>query len=129
MKTNRLRKTGAVLGTTAVVMGAAATYGIFAEPVRAQQPPTAVETPATATAAPVKTPAPAAAVTRSIAGSQSYLSLTEIEKRIAATGVKVTELEVKDRVVEVEGRDGSNREIEFLVDRRSGEILSRKVDD
>jgi hypothetical protein len=38
-------------------------------------------------------------------------------------------MEVRDRVVEVEGLDGNNREIDLIVDRRSGEILSREFDD
>ncbi|MCZ2108016.1 MAG: PepSY domain-containing protein [Dehalococcoidia bacterium] len=36
---------------------------------------------------------------------------------------------MKDNVVEVEGRDANNREVKLLVDRRSGEILSRRLDD
>ena len=46
-----------------------------------------------------------------------------------AQGIRVTELEVRDRLVEVEGRDASNREVELVVDRRTGEILSRRFDD
>ena len=41
--------------------------------------------------------------------TEKFLSLSEIEQRVTATGIRVTEIEVKDRIVEVEGRDASNR--------------------
>ena len=56
------------------------------------------------------------------------LSLAEIESRVTAQGITILELEVRDLVVEVEGRDANGREVELLVDRRNGEILSRKVE-
>jgi hypothetical protein len=62
-------------------------------------------------------------------GVRPLLSLTEIEKVANAHGVRVTELEVKDKIVEVEGRDATDREVKLLVDRRSGEVLSRKLED
>jgi hypothetical protein len=92
-----------IVGTAVVALGAVAAY--------AQVSPTA----------PV-TPAPVAA------NAQPTLSLTEIEQLLKDQGVRVTELEVKDRVVEAEGYDAENREVELLVDRRTGEILSRKFD-
>jgi hypothetical protein len=103
------------LGATCL---AAVMAGIFAGPALAQQP-------ATAGAPPPQTPPPAA----NAPAADKYLGLSEIERRVSATGVRVTEIEVKDRIVEVEGRDASNREVELVVDRRSGEILSRKVED
>jgi hypothetical protein len=63
------------------------------------------------------------------ATNQPSLTLTEIEQILQKEGIRVTELEVKDRVVEAEGYDAQNREIEVLVDRRSGEVLSRNFDD
>jgi hypothetical protein len=69
----------------------------------------------------VEAPAPA--------NNQASLTLTEIEQILQREGIRVTELEVKDRVVEAEGYDAQNREVEVLVDRRSGEVLSRKFDD
>lgn len=115
--TNRLQKISAALGATGIVTAALAA-GIFADPVRAQQPPPAVDSPV---AAPAAAGAPGA--------KPAMLSLTEIERRVTDTGVRVTEIEVQDLIVEVEGRDSSQREVELVVDRRSGEILSRKVDD
>lgn len=105
---------------TARVFGAAALgtvlLGLSAGPSAAQ----------TSEAAPAPAAAPAGA---SAAGVRQMLSLSEIEKLASAQGVRVSELEVKDNVVEVEGRDSGNREVKLLVDRRSGEILSRKLDD
>lgn len=108
------------VSTTIGAFGAAALgavlLGLSTGPVGAQT--------ADATPAAVASPAGAAAT-----GARTMLSLTEIEKVANAQGVRVTELEVKDNVVEVEGRDSSNREVKLLVDRRSGEILSRRFDD
>jgi hypothetical protein len=91
---------------------AAGLTGIFTEPALAQQ-----QAPAEA---PQRASTPA---------SDKYLSLGEIERKATATGIRVTEIEVKDRIAEVEGRDSKNRKVELEVDRRNGEILSRKVKD
>jgi hypothetical protein len=107
---------GIALG--AACMMAVGMLSIFAEPVLAQQQ-TAAEAPQQA---------PSDTATRPSA-TEKFLSLSEIEQRVTATGIRVTEIEVKDRIVEVEGRDASNREVDLVVDRRSGEILSRKLDD
>ncbi len=56
------------------------------------------------------------------------LSLGEIESRLTAQGITIREIELRDRVVEVEGRDAQGRKVELLIDRRSGEILSNKPD-
>ena len=57
------------------------------------------------------------------------LSVAEIESRVVAQGISIEEIELRDSVVEIEGRDASGREVELLLDRRTGEILSRKFDD
>jgi hypothetical protein len=57
------------------------------------------------------------------------LGLMDVESRLTAQGIRVTEMEVHDKVVEVEGYDAQGREIELIVDRRNAEILSRKFDD
>ncbi|AMN45911.1 hypothetical protein ACG33_02050 [Steroidobacter denitrificans] len=57
------------------------------------------------------------------------LSLGEIEARLAAQGVKIKEIEVRDKVLEIEGYDEQGRKIELVVDRRTAEILSRRFDD
>jgi hypothetical protein len=107
---------GIALGATCIV--AAGMFGIFADPALAQQQ-NAVEAPQQA---PSKTPI-------SPAAPENFLDLCEIEQRVTATGVRVTEIKIKDRILEVEGRDASNREVDLVVDRRSGEILSHKLDD
>jgi hypothetical protein len=63
------------------------------------------------------------------AAAENVLSIAEIESRLTAQGIKVEEIEVRDLVAEVEGRDSTGREIDLVVDRRTGEILSRKFDD
>jgi uncharacterized membrane protein YkoI len=62
------------------------------------------------------------------AANNPVLSLGEIESRLTAEGIKIDEIDLRDSVVEVEGRDAEGREVELLVDRRTGEILSRKLD-
>ncbi|HEY0681275.1 MAG TPA: PepSY domain-containing protein [Steroidobacter sp.] len=56
------------------------------------------------------------------------LSAGEIESRLTAQGIKVKEIEMRDLLAEVEGYDAQGREIEVMIDRRSGEILSHKFD-
>jgi hypothetical protein len=56
------------------------------------------------------------------------LSLGDLEGRMTAQGITIREIELRDNVAEIEGHDAQGRKIELLVDRRSGEILSRKVD-
>lgn len=62
------------------------------------------------------------------AAPANVLSLGDIESRLTAQGIKIREIELRDLVVEVEGRDAQGRKVELLVDRRSGEILSQKLD-
>jgi multidrug efflux pump subunit AcrA (membrane-fusion protein) len=56
------------------------------------------------------------------------LSVGEIESRLTAQGIKVKEIEVRDLIAEVEGYDAQGREIELVIDRRSGETLAHKFD-
>lgn len=58
----------------------------------------------------------------------NVLSIADIESRMVAQGITIKEIELKDLVAEVEGRDATGQKVELLVDRRSGDILSRKVD-
>jgi hypothetical protein len=70
----------------------------------------------------------ALAQTTAPATSANVLSIADIESRMVAQGITIEEIELRDMVAEVDGRDASGREVELLVDRRSGEILSRKLD-
>jgi len=63
------------------------------------------------------------------AQTSTLLGLGEIESRMTAQGITIKEIELRDRVAEVEGHDANGRKIELLLDRRTGEILSRKHDD
>ena len=57
------------------------------------------------------------------------LTLAELETRLTEQGISIREIELKEAVAEVEGHDTAGRKVELLIDRRSGEILSRKLDD
>ncbi len=65
----------------------------------------------------------------SAAAPAKTMSLDAVEKRAAALGVNADEIEVKGMAVKVEGRDSKNREVELLLDRRTGEVLDRRFDD
>jgi hypothetical protein len=98
----------------AVLALCAASAAVFA--VDPPAPTPAVEAPST------PTPSPSAA-------AQKFLTLTEIESRLAAQGIHVREMEVRDKVLEVEGTSTQEGKVELLIDRRTGEILSRRKDD
>jgi hypothetical protein len=57
------------------------------------------------------------------------LSAGEIESRLSAQGYKVKEIEIQDLLAEVEAYDAQGREVDMVIDRRSGETLSHKYDD
>jgi multidrug efflux pump subunit AcrA (membrane-fusion protein) len=56
------------------------------------------------------------------------LSLGEIENRLTAQGVTISEIEIHDLLAEVEGRDASGKKVKLVIDRRTGETLSHKID-
>jgi hypothetical protein len=58
----------------------------------------------------------------------NVLSVGDIESRLAAQGIKVKEIEVRDLLAEVEGWDAQGREIELTIDRRNGETLAHEYD-
>lgn len=76
-----------------------------------------------ATAASSSTQTPAAAP------STSMLSLAELAQRASNEGIRVEEVEIHGRRLEVEGYDADNREVELVLDRRNGKVLSRRFDD
>ncbi|RZA10809.1 MAG: PepSY domain-containing protein [Proteobacteria bacterium] len=59
--------------------------------------------------------------------SGSLLSIGEVERRATAAGLAVTEIELEDRLAEVEGRDSQQRKVKLVIDRHTGEILQRKT--
>jgi len=60
--------------------------------------------------------------------SGNLISLDEVESRLRNEGIRVEELKLRGHLVEAEGRDGSNREVELIVDRRNGEVVSKRFD-
>jgi hypothetical protein len=104
----------------AASLALAATTVFAADPV-ATPPTVAPATPATP-AAPAQPAAPAST-------DANLLGLTDIESRLTAQGIRVREMEVHGKVLEVEGTDAQGRKLDLIVDRRNGEILSRKQDD
>ena len=58
----------------------------------------------------------------------ALLGLGDIESRLTAQGIKIKEIEIRDLLLEVEGRDASGRKVELVIDRRTGETLSQKLD-
>ncbi|MGH8178353.1 MAG: PepSY domain-containing protein [Steroidobacter sp.] len=63
------------------------------------------------------------------AAGEKTLSVAELESRVQAQGIKLTEMEIEGLLLEVEGRDAEGREVELVLDRRTGEILSKRFDD
>jgi hypothetical protein len=63
-----------------------------------------------------------------VAVPANVLSISDIETRLTAQGIKVKEIEVRDLLAEVEGYDAEGREVELVIDRRNGETLSHKYD-
>ena len=61
--------------------------------------------------------------------STSMLSLAELAQRASNEGIRAEEIEIHGWRLEVEGYDADNREVELVLDRRSGKVLSRRFDD
>jgi hypothetical protein len=57
------------------------------------------------------------------------LSVGDIESRLSTRGLKVKEVEIRDLIAEVEAYDAQGREVELVIDRRNGEMLTHKYDD
>ena len=112
MTTNRNNLFYAAAVAASLLTAGAASIAFAADPVPAVEAPAVANPPATS--------APATA--------GKLLGLTEIESRLTAQGIRVKEMEVHDKVLEVDGFDAQGREIDLIVDRRNGEILSRKFD-
>lgn len=55
------------------------------------------------------------------------LGLDELERRVTADGISIREIEVRDLLLKVEGFDSQNRKVKLVLDRRSGEVLSREI--
>jgi hypothetical protein len=71
--------------------------------------------------------ASAQSVSENSISTAGAMSLGEIEQRLVAQGLRITEIEIKDLLVEVEGYDAQGRKVKQVLDRRSGEVLSQKI--
>lgn len=60
---------------------------------------------------------------------ENVLNAAEIESRLAAQGIRVKEIKIRDLIAKVEGYDAQGREIEVVIDRRNGEMLAHEFDD
>jgi len=59
----------------------------------------------------------------------NWIGMAELEQRGISEGITVTEIETKQRLAEVEGYDAQSRKVKLVIDRQTGEILSRRVKD
>jgi len=57
----------------------------------------------------------------------NWLGMAELERIGVNEGFTVTEIETKQRLAEVEGYDAQSRKVKLVVDRQTGEILSKRV--
>lgn len=69
----------------------------------------------------------AGSVTAQPASNAGMLGMAELERRGIAEGLTVTEIEAKQRLGEIKGYDRQSRKVKLVVDRRTGEILSREI--
>ena len=89
---------------------------------------------ATLTAAATLLAAPAAWLAASArqagaAAPVAPMTFARLEQRAIALGVRASELKIKTRTAEVEGRDASGRKVELTLDSRTGKVLHRDYDD
>lgn len=61
------------------------------------------------------------------ASTAGLLNMAEIERRATSEGIVVTEIELENRLAEVEGRDAQQRKVKLVIDRKTGEVLQRKT--
>ncbi|MDN5873447.1 MAG: PepSY domain-containing protein [Sinobacteraceae bacterium] len=61
--------------------------------------------------------------------SAAPLSLNQLQQRAAAQGVQLEELEIKGALLKVEGYNQSGQEVDLTLDRRTGEVLDKHLDD
>jgi len=69
------------------------------------------------------------AVGQPVASPPNWRGMAELEQIGIKEGLTVTEIESKQRLAEVEGYDAQSRKVKLIVDRQTGEILSRRVKD
>jgi hypothetical protein len=95
--------------TVIVAILAALAFAVQAKPASAQ--------PAPVTSASTLTPIPAA----------KTLSYEELERRVTAQGLRISKAEVRGLLFKVTAYDSQHRKVKMMLDRRSGEVLSREI--
>lgn len=71
--------------------------------------------------------APAAAQTQEIS-TAGFLEIGQIERLGKQNGIEVIhEIKLKQRLAEIKGFDNQSRELKLVIDRRTGEVLERKL--
>lgn len=95
--------------TVIVAIIAALAFAAQAGPAHAQAAP--------ATSTSTLTPIPAA----------KTLSYEELEPRVTAQGLRISKAEVRDLLLKVTAYDSQHRKVKMMLDRRTGEVLSREI--
>jgi|GEM_PF-1010974 len=67
------------------------------------------------------------AVGQPVPSQANWRGMAELEQIGISEGLTVTEIESKQRLAEVEGYDAQSRKVKLIVDRQTGEVLSRRV--
>jgi hypothetical protein len=55
------------------------------------------------------------------------LPQSEMDRRVASYGLYVTEMEIRDLLLKVEGYDSEKRKVKLILDRRNGDLLAREI--
>jgi hypothetical protein len=71
----------------------------------------------------------AVAAERVVKVPDNVLNAGEIESRLTSQGYRVKEIKIRDLIAKVEAYDSQGREVELVIDRRSGEVLAHEFDD
>jgi len=67
------------------------------------------------------------AVGQPVSSQANWRGMAELEQIGISEGLTVTEIESKQRLAEVEGYDAQSRKVKLIIDRQTGEILSKRV--
>lgn len=65
---------------------------------------------------------------RSQARPPATMTFAALEQRAIAMGIRPTELKIKYRTAEIEGRDANGRKVEIKLDPGTGAVLEREFD-
>lgn len=63
------------------------------------------------------------------AAKPGTIGIENLEEIAQQQGIRVREMKVRDLLLKVEGVDAQGRKVELILDRRTGEVMSRRLDD